>query len=71
MVACSGFRVRVKGFVFRVYSGYVSRWGLGFGFAGLEFNGLVVGVRVSCNGIQDSGLGVRVRVKDSWLVVGV
>ena len=68
-VACSGFRV--KGFVFRVYSGYFSLWGLGLGFAGSGFHVLVVGVRVSCNGIQDSGLGVRVRVKDSRLVVYV
>ena len=46
----------------------MSLYGLGFGFAGLGLNVLVVGVRVSCNGIQDSGLGVRVGVKDSWLV---
>ena len=35
------------------------------------FRVLVVAVRVFCNGIQDLGLRVRVRVKDSWLVVYV
>ena len=41
--------------------------GLGCTAQGLGFDVLVVGVRVSCNGIQDLSLGVRVRVKDSWL----
>jgi hypothetical protein len=45
--------------------------GLGCTAQGLGFDVLVVGVRVPCNGIRDLGLGVRVRVKDSWLVVYV